>query len=113
MGHVGFRWVTNEACRGLQWISDQACRSPMKQVEVFDGSSIRHVGHRGVSDQACRFPMGPRLGMSVSDKACRCLRYVSDQACRSPMKHIEVSDGSLIRHVVLRCVSERSLMGLR
>ena len=30
------------------------------------------------------------------------LVWESDQACRSSMKHVEVSDGSPIRHVRLR-----------
>ena len=43
LGHVGFRWVYNEACRGLRW---SISRSLMKYVKVFD--------------QACQSPMGLR-----------------------------------------------------
>ena len=39
LGHVGFRWVYHEACRGF--------RSGM---QVSDGSQIRHIGLRRVSD---------------------------------------------------------------
>ena len=45
-----------------------------------------------------------------------CLRSgmsVSDGACHSPMKHVEVFDGSPIRHFGLRWVSDRSPMGLQ
>ena len=34
IGHVG----------GPLWVSNQACQSPMKHVEVSNGSPIRHVG---------------------------------------------------------------------
>ena len=40
--------------------------------------------------------MGLLSGMLVSDEACRGLRWVSNQAFQSPMKHVEVSNGSLI-----------------
>ena len=50
LGHVGFRWVFDEACRGLRCVSDQACRSPM--------------GLRYITD---RSPMGFRSDMSVFD----------------------------------------------
>ena len=45
MGHVGFRWVTNEACRGLWWASNQACWSPLvilSGMSVSNGTPIRH-----------------------------------------------------------------------
>ena len=41
---------TLQACRspmghvGLRWVSDQACQSLMKHVDVSDGSPIKHVG---------------------------------------------------------------------
>ena len=76
MGHVGFRWV-----------SDQAYWSPMKHVEVFDGSPIRHVG---VQCSMSRSLMGLRSSMLVSNEAC------------------QVSDGSPIRHVGLQLVSKGS-----
>ena len=40
--HVGLRW-------GIS-VSDQVCQSPMKHVEISDGSPIRHIGVRYVSD---------------------------------------------------------------
>ena len=114
MKHVGFRWVSDGACRfqmGLQW-----------GIPVSDGSPMKHVE---VSDQACQSPLvnvSYRWGMSVfdgspvrhaSDLACQGLQWFSDQTCRSPMKHVKVFDGSLIRHVGLRCSMSRSLMGLQ
>ena len=94
--HVGFRWVTNETCRGFRSdmsVTDGECQLP-----------LGHVGLWWVSDLACRglrFSMsrsfmGLLSGMSlsyvaclglwwVSDEACRGLRWVSKQACRSPM----------------------------
>ena len=44
MRHVGFRWVSDEACRGL-WSG----------MLVSDGSLIRHVGLRWVSDNNSSF----------------------------------------------------------
>ena len=41
--------VSYVACRGLWWVSNQACWSPIKHVEVFDGSPL--------SNQACRSPI--------------------------------------------------------
>ena len=67
--------VSDEACRGLQWVSYQACRSPMKHVEVFNGSPIRHVGLRC---SMSRSPMYLRSGMSVSDGSPIGIRWVSD-----------------------------------
>ena len=61
----------------------------------------------GLRSHAClryQSPLGNvsyRWGMSVSDETCRGLRRVSNQACWSQMYHVEVSDGSLIRHVGL------------
>ena len=72
---------------------------------ISDGSPIRHVGlQRGmlVFNGAFRSPMGHvglQWGMSVSDGAYQ-----------FPMKLVEVSDGSPIRHVGLRWVSDRSLI---
>ena len=109
--HAGFRWVytgmsvSDLECQlpmgyvGLRWVSDQACRSPMKHVEVSNGSPIRHYSVRwgmSVTDRACPTLMGLRSGMSFSDVACRGLRWVSNQACRSTMKHIEVFDGCML-----------------
>ena len=88
MGHVGFRWV-----------SKGECQLPLGHVGQLDGSSIRHVGLRCSMSRSL---MDLRSGMSVSNEAFRGLRWVSDQATCSPMKHIEVSDGSPIRHVGLR-----------
>ena len=85
--------------------------SPMKHVNVSDGSPIRHVSlwwEMSVTDGACLFLIGLQSGMSVSDIACRGLWWVSNQACQSPMKHVEVFDGSQIRHVGLRCSMLRS-----
>ena len=48
------------------------------------------------SNQACISPMCLRLGMSASD------------VC--PIKHVELSDWSLIRHVGLRWVSDQSCL---
>ena len=49
--HVGFRWVSDEACQGLRWVSDPACWSPIRHVGLRSGMSvmIRHVGLRWVS----------------------------------------------------------------
>ena len=54
MGYVGFRWVTDEACRrrGLRWVSDLACRSQMGLWWVSDGSLI---GLRWVYDNSNMF----------------------------------------------------------
>ena len=69
MRHVGFRLVSDKACRfpkGLQsgmLVFDEACRSSMGLRWGMSGS-----------DEACQFPMrhfGIRWGMSVSDQACR------------------------------------------
>ena len=101
MGHVGFRWVFDEAFQGLRsgsWSPMQhAARSPMGirfGLLVFNGSPIWHVGLRWVSNQACWSPM-----KHVE---------VSDQAIRSLIKNIEVTDGSPIRHVGLRWVFDGS-----
>ena len=66
-----------------------------------------------VTDRACRSLMGLRSDMLFSDVACRGLRWVTNQACRSLMKHVEVLDGSPIRHVGLWCSMLRYLMSLR
>ena len=59
-------------------------------------------------------------GMSVSNGEFQLplghvgLRWVSAQACQSPIKHVEVSNGSLIRHAGVRwgmLVSDGSPMG--
>ena len=111
---IGIRsWVSDQAYRysmglrsgmsafdlaslGLRWVSDHACWSPMKHVEVFDGSLIRHVGLRC---SMSRSSMGLRSGLSVSNEACLGLQWVSDQACQSLMQHVKGSDGSPMKHV--------------
>ena len=91
-------WVSDEAFWGLWWVSN--------------GPPIRHVIRWWFSDQTYWSPMGLWWSMSVSDEACWGLRWVSYQACQSLMKHVVVSDGSLIRHVVLPWVSDGSPIGL-
>ena len=71
MGHVGYRWVSDGACRlqmGLRWGMPVSDGSPMKHVDVSDESTIRHVSLR--------------WGMSVTNGACRSsmgLRYIAIQ----------------------------------
>ena len=100
-------FVYDVACQSLWWVSDQACWSLMKHVEVFDGSSIRHVSLRcsmsrpsmglrsgmSVSNEAC---WGLWSGMSVSDEPCQGLRWFSNQACQSPIGLRWVSDNNNI-----------------
>ena len=76
MEHVGFRWVSDGACRfqmGLQW-----------SIQVSDGSPMGHVGFKWVTNEACP---GLLSGMLASDGECQLplghvgLRWVSNQAC--------------------------------
>ena len=100
--------VSDGACRfqmGLWWGMLVSDGSPIKHVKVSDGSPIRHVSLRwgmSATNGACLFLMGHQSGMSVSNVACPGLQWVSDQACWSLVKHVEVFDGSPIRHVGLR-----------
>ena len=78
MGHVGVQEVSDYTPQASQflmghvsvpWVSNQACGSPIKYVEVSDGSPIRHVGFRWVFDGS---PMG--LGC-VSDRSSIIIRF--------------------------------------
>ena len=79
--HVGLRWFSDQTCRspiGHRWsvlVFNEACWSPMKHVEVSDGSPIRHVGPLW---SMSRSPMGHRSGMLVSDGSLIGLWWVSD-----------------------------------
>ena len=82
--HAGLRWVYTDMsvsdgeCHlplgqvGLRWVPNQACWSPMKHVEVSNGSQNKYVSLRwgmSVTDGACRSLMDLRSGMLVSDVA--------------------------------------------
>ena len=81
-------------------------------------SLIKHVGLQPRMSVFNESPMG-HFGLQwVSDEVCRGLRWVYDHAYRSPMghvglqgspmKHVKVSNGSPIRHVGLRRVSNNN-----
>ena len=73
MWHVAFRWLSDEACRGLRRVSNQACRG------LRSGMSRSPIRHVQVSDQACRSPKGSPIFLRwVTYISPMGLRYVSD-----------------------------------